>query len=465
MSVQNKTKGVVIMHNKKKEMIDEQIESLAKIVEKNSYIAPELYEKYNIKRGLRNPNGTGVLVGITKVASVIGYDTVEGVKVPVQGSLYYRGLNMLDLVTGSQSDGRRGFEEVVYLLLFGNLPNKQQLENFNALLDICRELPLSYKEDVILKIPSQNIMNKLQRTILTLYSYDEKPDDISISNVLAQSINLIAKIPLITAYAYQTKRHYFDNESLILHQAKNGVGTAENMLHLIRSDSVYTKEEVEILDLMMVIHAEHGGGNNSAFATHVVSSTGTDTYSAISTAIGSLKGPKHGGANLMVSAMIDDIKSNVKDWGNESELRGYISQILEKKAFDKKGLVYGMGHAVYTLSDPRAVILKEQAQKLAKLKGMEEDYQLIADVERISGRILTERLSKDNAVAANVDLYSGFVFEMLGIPKELYTPLFAVSRISGWCAHRLEQILDDKIMRPGYVTLSESRSYQKLADR
>ena len=451
--------------SKKHQMIEDQIQSLSKIVEKNSYISPELYEKYNIKRGLRNPNGTGVLVGITKVASVIGYDQVDGAKVPVQGSLYYRGLNVLDLVAGSQAEGRRGFEEVVYLLLFGDLPNKKQLESFDALLDICRELPPSYKEDVILKIPSQNIMNKLQRTILTLYSYDDKPDDTSISNVLAQSINLIAKIPLITAYAYQAKRHYFDNDSLILHPYKNGVGTAENMLHLIRSDSVYTREEVEILDLMMVIHAEHGGGNNSAFATHVVSSTGTDTYSAIATAIGSLKGPKHGGANLMVTAMIDDIKGNVKDWGNETELSNYLMKIMEKKAFDKKGLVYGMGHAVYTLSDPRAVILKEKALELAKLKGLEENFQLISDVEKISSRVLTERLNKDNAVAANVDLYSGFVFEMLGIPKELYTPLFAVSRISGWCAHRLEQILDDKIMRPGYVTLSEPRAYQNLAER
>jgi len=453
------------MVSKKKKMIDEQIAGLSKIVEKNSYIAPELYDQYNIKRGLRNANGTGVLVGITRIGSVIGYETADGAKVPCEGRLYYRGINVFDLVAGCRAEGRYGFEEVIYLLLFGDLPNKAQLETFQELMEVCRELPPSYKEDVILKIPSQNIMNKLQRTVLTLYSYDDLPDDTSISNVLSQSINLIAKLPSIAAYAYQSKRHYFDNESLILHTPKKNAGTAENLLHLIRSDSSFTREEAEILDLLLVIHAEHGGGNNSSFATHVVSSSGTDTYSAIATAIGSLKGPKHGGANLMVSAMLDDIKANVRDWGNENELRGYITKILEKKAFNGKGLVYGMGHAVYTLSDPRAVLLKDKARELARLKGVEDQYQLIADVERIAGKILTDRLRGDNAVAANVDLYSGLVYEMLGIPRDLYTPLFAISRVAGWCAHRLEQILDEKIMRPAYITLGEKRPYQSLQDR
>jgi len=446
-------------------ILDERLNVLADIVQKNSYIDPTLYDLYNVKRGLRNANGTGVLVGITRVASVIGYELVNGVKTPIEGSLFYRGVNMTDIVDGFQRDGRRGFEEVVYLLLFGTLPTSAELLSFIDLLETCRDLPTSYKEDVILKIPSTNIMNKLQRTVLTLYSYDENPEDTSVLNVLSQSINLIAKIPLITAYAYQAKRHYFDNQSLILHTPKSGAGTAENILHLIRSDSVYTDAEVDILDLLMVIHAEHGGGNNSAFATHVVSSTGTDTYSAISTAIGSLKGPKHGGANLMVAAMIEDIKSHINDWSDEVELKNYLALILEKKAFDKKGLIYGMGHAVYTLSDPRAIVLKKKAEELAVLKGLERNFKLISDIERISGKMLNERLGSNNAIAANVDLYSGFVFEMLGIPQELYTPIFAASRMAGWCAHRLEQILDEKIMRPAYVTLGDPVNYSPIDKR
>lgn len=446
-------------------ILDERLNVLADIVQKNSYIDPTLYDLYNVKRGLRNANGTGVLVGITRVASVIGYELVNGVKTPTEGSLFYRGVNMTDIVDGFQRDGRRGFEEVVYLLLFGTLPTSAELLSFIDLLETCRDLPTSYKEDVILKIPSTNIMNKLQRTVLTLYSYDENPEDTSVRNVLSQSINLIAKIPLITAYAYQAKRHYFDNQSLILHTPKSGAGTAENILHLIRSDSVYTDAEVDILDLLMVIHAEHGGGNNSAFATHVVSSTGTDTYSAISTAIGSLKGPKHGGANLMVAAMIEDIKSHINDWSDEGELKNYLTLILEKKAFDKKGLIYGMGHAVYTLSDPRAIVLKKKAEELAILKGLERNFQLISDIERIAGKMLNERLGSNNAIAANVDLYSGFVFEMLGIPQELYTPIFAASRMAGWCAHRLEQILDEKIMRPAYVTLGDPVNYSPIDKR
>lgn len=446
-------------------ILDERLNVLADIVQKNSYIDPTLYDQYNVKRGLRNANGTGVLVGITRVASVIGYELVNGVKTPTEGSLFYRGVNMTDIVDGFQRDDRRGFEEVVYLLLFGTLPTSAELLSFIDLLETCRDLPTSYKEDVILKIPSTNIMNKLQRTVLTLYSYDENPEDTSVRNVLSQSINLIAKIPLITAYAYQAKRHYFDNQSLILHTPKSGAGTAENILHLIRSDSVYTEAEVDILDLLMVIHAEHGGGNNSAFATHVVSSTGTDTYSAISTAIGSLKGPKHGGANLMVAAMIEDIKSHIKDWSDEVELKNYLTLILEKKAFDKKGLIYGMGHAVYTLSDPRAIVLKKKAEELAVLKGLERNFKLISDIERISGKMLNDRLGSNNAIAANVDLYSGFVFEMLGIPQELYTPIFAASRMAGWCAHRLEQILDEKIMRPAYVTLGDPVNYSPIDKR
>ena len=436
----------------------------AEIVKATNVIPQELYEKNNVKRGLRNANGTGVLVGITHVGSVVGYEKVNDVKIPVEGQLYYRGISLFDLVDGFQRDGRLGFEETTFLLLFGHLPNSTELAEFNELLDDARSLPHGYKEDVILKIPATNIMNKLQRTVLTLYSYDETPDDIDTANVLRQSIDLIAKLPLITAYAYQAKRHYFDHESLVLHTPKKGVGTAENFLHLIRPDGKYTREEVEMLDLLMVIQAEHGGGNNSAFATHVVSSTGTDTYSAIATAIGSLKGPKHGGANSMVEAMIDDIKTHVPE-RNDDALEAYLRKILRKEAFDGKGLIYGLGHAVYTLSDPRAILLKQKAAQLAAHKGQTEAFDYLTDIERIGVRCLSEKLKSDNAMAANVDLYAGFVLKMLGIPEELYTPVFAISRIAGWSAHRLEQIQDEKIMRPAYVTIKDNTDYVPLKER
>lgn len=436
----------------------------AEIVKATNVIPQELYEQNNVKRGLRNANGTGVLVGITHVGNVVGYEKVNDVKIPVEGQLFYRGISLYDLVDGFQRDGRLGFEETTFLLLFGHLPNADELATFNELLDDARSLPHGYKEDVILKIPATNIMNKLQRTVLTLYSYDETPDDIDTANVLRQSIDLIAKLPLITAYAYQAKRHYFDHESLVLHTPKKGVGTAENFLHLIRPDGKYTREEVEMLDLLMVIQAEHGGGNNSAFATHVVSSTGTDTYSAIATAIGSLKGPKHGGANAMVEAMIDDIKAHVPQ-RDDVALEAYLRKILRKEAFDGKGLIYGLGHAVYTLSDPRAILLKQKAALLAAHKGQTDAYDYLTDIERIGVRCLSEKLKSDNAMAANVDLYAGFVLKMLGIPEELYTPVFAISRIAGWSAHRLEQIQDEKIMRPAYVTLRDNTDYVPLKDR
>jgi citrate synthase len=436
----------------------------AEIVKATNIIPQELYEQNNVKRGLRNANGTGVLVGITHVGNVVGYEKVNDVKIPVEGQLFYRGISLYDLVDGFQKEGRLGFEETTFLLLFGHLPNALELAQFNELLDDARTLPHNYKEDVILKIPATNIMNKLQRTVLTLYSYDDTPDDIDTANVLRQSIDLIAKLPLLTAYAYQAKRHYFDHESLVLHTPKKGVGTAENFLHLIRPDGKYTREEVEILDLMMVIQAEHGGGNNSAFATHVVSSTGTDTYSAIATAIGSLKGPKHGGANTMVEAMIDDIKANVPQ-RDDAQLEDYLRKILRKETFDKKGLIYGLGHAVYTLSDPRAILLKQKAAQLAAHKGQSEAFDYLTDIERIGVRCLSEKLKSDNAMAANVDLYAGFVLKMLGIPEELYTPVFAISRIAGWSAHRLEQIQDEKIMRPAYVSLRDNTDYLPLKDR
>lgn len=444
---------------------EQHIESWSKIIEERNTIDPKLYPQHNIKRGLRNENGTGVLVGITRVGSVIGYRKENDVKIPTEGRLYYRGYDLFDLVNGFQEEQRLGFEETIYLLLFGKCPNAQELAEFNQALEDRRDLPKQYKEDVIIKIPAPNIMNKLQRAILTLYSYDDNPDDVSVTNVLRQSIDLIAKLPLLAAYSCQVKRHAFNHESLVIHRPIKGVGTAENFLHLIRPDGKYTREEVETLDLLLVLQAEHGGGNNSSFATHVVSSTGTDTYAAISTALGSLKGPKHGGANKMVAEMFVNIKAKVGLNYTEEELRTYLRKILSKEAFDQKGLLYGLGHAVYTLSDPRAVILKQKAEQLALHKDRIKEYNLYADIERIGCELLNEKVKNDNAMAANVDFYAGFVMDMLNIPEDLYTPVFAISRIAGWSAHRLEQILDDKIMRPAYITLGDEQTYYPLEER
>ena len=444
---------------------EQHIESWSKIIEERNTIDPKLYPQHNIKRGLRNENGTGVLVGITRVGSVIGYRKENNVKIPTEGRLYYRGYDLFDLVNGFQEEQRLGFEETIYLLLFGKCPNAQELAEFNQALEDRRDLPKQYKEDVIIKIPAPNIMNKLQRAILTLYSYDDNPDDVSVTNVLRQSIDLIAKLPLLAAYSYQVKRHAFNHESLVIHRPIKGVGTAENFLHLIRPDGNYSREEVETLDLLLVLQAEHGGGNNSSFATHVVSSTGTDTYAAISTALGSLKGPKHGGANKMVAEMFANIKAKVGLNYTEEELRAYLRKILSKEAFDQKGLLYGLGHAVYTLSDPRAVILKQKAEELALHKDRIKEYNLYADIERIGCELLNEKVKNDNAMAANVDFYAGFVMDMLNIPEDLYTPVFAISRIAGWSAHRLEQILDDKIMRPAYITLGDEQTYYPLEER
>lgn len=450
---------------RKNNEFDTHLEEWSKIIEEKNTIDPKLYPEHNIKRGLRNENGTGVLVGITRVGSVIGYRKENDKKIPIEGQLYYRGYNLFDLVKGFQEEKRLGFEETIYLLLFGKCPNAQELKEFNQALEDRRELPRLYKEDVILKIPAPNIMNKLQRTVLTLYSYDENPDDISVVNVLRQSIDLIAKLPLLAAYSYQAKRHYFNHDSLVIHTPKKGVGTAENFLYLIRPDGKVTQEEIDILDLLLVIQAEHGGGNNSSFATHVVSSTGTDTYSAIATALGALKGPKHGGANKMVAEMFSDIKEHISLDYTEDTLKDYLRKILKKEAFDKKGLIYGLGHAVYTLSDPRTIILKEKAFQLALHKNRVKEYSLYADIERYGCALLNEKVKNDNSMAANVDFYAGFVLDMLNIPEDLYTPVFAISRIAGWSAHRLEQILDDKIMRPAYITLGENQSYIPLKNR
>lgn len=445
--------------------MDKKIRELLASMEKIEPIDKSLYEKYDIRRGLRNKDGTGVLVGITGVGDVVGYTMIGGRKVPAHGDLYYRGYSIKDLVRDLEEDHRLGYEEVIYLLLFSKLPNKKELDLFKEVLIEERDLPDYFLEDVILRVPGKNIMNKMTRSMLYLYTYDDNPDGLDMENVLCQSISLISKIPLLMAYSYQAKKHYIDGKSLYIHYPYEDKSIAENILHLIRQDDDYTDLEAKILDLLLIIHAEHGGGNNSAFATHVVSSSGTDTYSSIAAGLASLKGPRHGGANLKVAQMLRDIEENVDDINNDDSLRDYLIKILDGKAFDQKGLIYGLGHAVYTLSDPRAVLLKKQAKILAEKTGMEEEFAFIERVEDIGGRLVQERFDKAYPACANVDMYSGFVYKMLKIPEELYTPLFAVSRMSGWCAHRLEQIQDKKIIRPAYKNISVIKDYTRLKDR
>ncbi|WP_066501359.1 citrate/2-methylcitrate synthase [Abyssisolibacter fermentans] len=441
-------------------------DELTIIAEKNNLIKPELYNMFNIKRGLRNSNGTGVKVGLTKVGNVQGYKFEDNKKIPMDGELFYRGIKVTDLVKGFQEKRRYGFEECVYLLLFGELPTQTKLDEFNELLDEWRMLPEGYTENMILKIPSKDIMNKLQRSILVLYSHDDKPDDTSVKNLLLQSIKLIARFPTIISYGYQAKVHYFDKKSLFIHSPQKGIGTAENILFMIRQDNKYTKVEAETLDLCLVIHAEHGGGNNSAFATHVVSSSGTDTYSAVASAVGALKGPKHGGANIKVREMIQDIKENATNWKERGILKDYLLKILRKEAFNKEGLIYGMGHAVYTKSDPRAVLLKKKAEELAIEKDAVDEFNLYKNIEDLTIEIFKELKGQDAIICANVDLYSGFVYEMLNIPEELYTPIFAAARVPGWCAHRIEQIVSDKkILRPAYANVDIGSKYISLDQR
>ena len=451
--------------NAKETTKSEALNYFKKLIVENSQIDPSMYELYDIKRGLRNQNGTGVLVGVTKVANVHGYDIVDGNKVAADGRLSYRGYDLEDLITGAKGDGRLGFEEVSYLLLFSELPTDEQLAMYNQLIREYRALPPRYLEEVILRYSSRNLMNRLQQCVLSLYDYDDDPDNTSMPHIVAQAMGLIAKFPLILSYSYAAKKHYVDGESLVIHHPVDDYSTAENILHMVRPDQDFTQQEVEILDMMLVVHADHGGGNNSAFATHVVSSSGTDIYSCISTALGSLKGPRHGGANIKCAEMLCDISDHVPHWQKDSELRDYLLKILAREANDGSGLIYGLGHAVYTRSDPRSTVIKETARKLAKVKGMEEGLAMIECVERVGGELMQERRNLSYPLAANVDLYSGYVYKMLGIPEELYTPMFALSRTSGWCAHLLEQIMDEKIMRPAYVNLYSSRKYLPLTDR
>ena len=429
-------------------------------------IPAHYYSEYNVKRGLRNSDGTGVLAGLTSIGEVHGYVIDEGNKSPVEGKLRYRGIDIEDIVAHCMAEHRYGFEEVTFLLLFGFLPTRELLDTFTSQLADMRNLPFEFTEDMILKAPGKNVMNKLGRAVLALYSYDDNPDDISIPNLIRQSLELIARFPVLIANSYACKRHYFDNQSLVIHNPNPKLSTAENFLYMIRDDNQYTELEAQILDLAMMLQAEHGGGNNSAFAVHVLSSTGTDTYSVIAAAVGSLKGPKHGGANDKMMSQMNEIKENVKNWEDEGEVLEYLKKILRKEAGDGKGLIYGMGHAVYTLSDPRAVILKERAEYLAEETGNSKEFALYDLVERLAPVAFRELKGTDKPICANVDFYSGFVYQMLKIPQELFTPIFAMSRIVGWCAHRMEEIMtSNKIIRPAYRSVVKRMPYVSIDDR
>ncbi len=442
------------------------ISTLIDSVTQRDAISPELYTKYNVKRGLRNSDGTGVLVGLTAIGEVHGYMIEDSDKIPSDGKLLYRGIQLKEILKGAMAENRYAFEEVCFLILFGKLPSSDELQAFSELLVSLRKLPPNFVEDMIIKAPSPDIMNKLARNILSLYSYDSNPDSTEISNVIMQSISLISKFPILIANSYSAKRHVYNDESLIIHTPSDKLSTAENFLYMLRPAHEYTKEEVETLDLCLAIHAEHGGGNNSAFTTHVVSSSGTDTYAAISSAVNSLKGPKHGGASTTVSLMFNEIKENVKDWSNEQEIKNYLTKIVRGEAFDRSGLIYGMGHAIYTKSDPRAVLLKSKASKLAQLKGREKEFMLYDTVERLSPIVFAEVKHSDKMICANVDFYSGFVYSMLGIKEELYTPLFAMSRVVGWCAHRIEEIVSGgRIIRPAYKSVTTKSTYVPLDKR
>jgi len=442
------------------------LESLCQAFRENSHIDYSAYQPWEIKRGLRNADGTGVVAGVTEIANVRGYYIQDGERVAMPGQLIYRGIDVSELIEGFTAEDRFGFGETAYLLLFGALPTREQLAGFEAFLDANHDLPSMFTEDMILKAPSPDVMNKLGRAVLTLYSYDDNPEDMTLSSELRRAMILIARVPQIVAHAYAAKRHYYDNESLYLHRPQPGLSMAENFLWAVRHDNRFTPEEARLLDLCMVLHAEHGGGNNSAFTCRVLTSTGTDLYSAVAGAVGSLKGPKHGGANKKVMEMFRYIEDGVKDWSDDGEVSAYLGKLLDGAAGDRSGLIYGMGHAIYTLSDPRAVILKKFARGLAERKGMLDEFDLYEAVERLTPQVMAQRGAR-KVVCANVDLFSGFVYKMMGIPEELYTPLFAVARTVGWCAHRLEELFTPggRIIRPAYKTVSPLKPFIPLDER
>jgi len=432
----------------------------------NDYIDSELYTKFSVKRGLRNEDGTGVLVGLTRIGDVHGYEVRDGKKAAVPGKLFYRGIDVEEIAAEAASQNRFCFEETIYLLLFGKQPTRQQLDEFDRVIGECRALPKNFIEDVILRAPSLNIMNKLASSILALYPYDENPEDPSPENVLRQCVELIARFPAIAAYSYMSKKHNFDRESLIIHQVDPSLSSAETLLSLIRPDKKYTQYEAQLLDLALVLHAEHGGGNNSTFTVHVVSSSDTDTFSSIAAGIGSLKGFKHGGANAKVIEMMDDIKKNVKNWESEKEVSEYLEKILKGQAYDGSKLIYGQGHAVYTITDPRATLLRDKAKALAEEKGMLKEFNLHCLIEQLVPAVFKRVKGSDKDICTNVDFYSGFVYRMLGIPEDLNTPIFAVSRIAGWCAHRLEEVVaGGRIIRPAYKCVQPQLGYTRLDKR
>ncbi len=442
------------------------LNDLTRDIEKSYHIDQNLYSDFNVKRGLRNKDGSGVLVGLTRIGGVTGYIKEEEEIIPVEGKLRYRGIEINDIINAISVEDRKGFEEIAYLLLFGKLPKASELETFNALIDEQLELPAGFKENMIMKAPSQDIMNKLARSVLALYSYDNNPDSLDITNVVRQSIELIARFPAMIAYGYQAKSHYHDNKSLYLHNPEKGMGLSRNFLRMMRPTKNFTDLEAKTLDISLILHAEHGGGNNSAFTTHVVTSSDTDTYSAISAAIGSLKGTKHGGANVKVMGMMENIKQHVKNWEDKAEVSDYIVKILKKQVYDKSGLVYGIGHAVYTLSDPRAIILKRYANELAKATNREKEYVLYDIVEKVTPELFNEIKDSTKVVNVNVDFYSGFVYNMLNIPPEVYTPIFAMARIAGWCAHRIEEIIcGGRIIRPAFKNIEGKQEYIRMKDR
>ena len=443
-----------------------EIIDLAKVVEQADNIDPALFTEYDVKRGLRDLNGKGVLTGLTNISTINATKIENGESVPADGELYYRGINVKDIVHGTASHEKFGFEEAAYLLLFGKLPSRDELKKFIEILGFYRSLPTGFVRDIIMKAPSRDMMNTLSRSVLTLYSYDDYADDVSMSNVLRQSLQLISLFPLLAIYGYQAYNHYHEGKSLFIHPPKAELSTAEHILYLLRPDSQYTELEARLLDICLILHMEHGGGNNSSFTTHVVSSSMTDTYSVIAAAIGSLKGPRHGGANIKVIHMFDQMEKDLKDWDDEEEVKEYLKKLLHKEAFDKAGLIYGVGHAIYSKSDPRAVLLKEYTVQLAKEKGMDKELALYEMVERLAPEVISAERKMYKGVSINVDFYSGFVYKMLELPEELFTPMFAIARIVGWSAHRMEELANNsKIIRPAYKAVSKTKEYVPMEER
>ncbi|SFP95043.1 citrate synthase [Lachnospiraceae bacterium XBB1006] len=447
--------------------ITPEIQALAKLYEKNSSIPESLYTDYDVKRGLRDINGRGVLVGITEISEVDAFiDHADGTRTPINGELYYRGYNINDLIRGSRNTNHYCYEECLFLLLFGSLPNRDQFQRFVQLLNDYRELPPTFLRDILMMAPSKNLMNMMARSVLTLYSYDSYSEDISIPNVLRQCLQLTSIFPMLAVYGYQIYKHYSFGDSLVIHTPSKNLSTAENILYMLRADQKFTPHEASLLDTCLVLHMEHGGGNNSTFTNHLVTSTGTDTYSTMAASLGSLKGMRHGGANIKVVKMMNDIKEHVSDWSDDDEIRAYLTKIVHKEAFDRTGLIYGIGHAIYSLSDPREVLLRKMAKTVSREKHNEAEFELYERVSRLAPQVITKECEVHKGVSANVDFFSGYVYHLLDLPEQLFTPIFAIARIGGWSAHRIEELLyGNKIMRPAYMTVTPHKEYIPLDSR